>query len=66
MNPDLSKKVVDKIEDLCTLGCTRVNQILQQDAENTECEELADFTAAEKTQVLLELKNIMSVYDEKD
>lgn len=66
MNPDLSEKVLEKIEALCTQGCTQVNELLQQDLKNIKSNELSDFTATEKEQILFELKNIMSVYDEKD
>lgn len=66
MNPDLSEKVVAKIEALCTLGCSQVNDILQQPMKNNDSEEWSDFTETEKTQILHELKNIMSVYDEKE
>jgi len=66
MNPNLSEKVLKKIEAICTQGCTQVNELLQQDLENTKNNELADFTETERAQILLELKNIMSVYDEKD
>jgi len=66
MNPDLSEKVLEKIEALCTSGCTQVNDLLQQDSKNKINNELSDFTEIEREQILLELKNIMSVYDEKD
>jgi hypothetical protein len=66
MNPDLSEKVLEKIEALCTSGCTQVNELLQQDSENIKSAELSGFTEAERAQILHELKNIMSVYDEKD
>ena len=66
MNPDLSEKVLEKIEALCTSGCTQVNEVLQQDSENKKSEELSGFTETERAQILLELKDIMSVYDEKD
>jgi hypothetical protein len=66
MNPDLSEKVVAKIEALCTQGCSQVNGILQQAVDNDESEEWSDVTETEKTQILRELKNIMSVYDNKE
>jgi hypothetical protein len=66
MNPDLSEKVVAKIEALCTLGCSQVNGVLQQAADNYDSEQWSGFTETEKTQILHELKNIMSVYDDKE
>ena len=66
MNPDLSEKVVAKIEALCTQGCSQVNGLLQQAVDNDDGDEWSDFTETEKTQVLHELENIMSVYDDKE
>jgi len=65
MNPDLSEKVVAKIEALCTLGCSQVNGIIQQAVDNDDSEEWSDFTETEKIQILYELKIIMSIYDDK-
>lgn len=66
MNPDLSQKVLDKIEAICTQGCTQVNQVLQQDVASKENEEFSGFSESEKAQVFEELKKIMSVYEEND
>ncbi len=66
MNTDLSQKVMDKIEAICTQGCTQVNQVIRQDAVSDENEEFSGFSESEKAQVLEELKKIMSVYDDND
>ena len=66
MNPDLSKKALDKIEVLCGEGCTEVNQLLQRAKNGSRIEELAEFNRSEIEQILHELDQIMSVYDEHD
>ena len=63
MNPDLSKKVVNKIESICGLGCTRVNQFLDKAGNGNEIEELEDFSHSEAKQIIDELGKIMSVYE---
>ncbi len=66
MNPDLSKKAMDKIEALCGQGCSDVNQLLER-AKNGNCiEELSDFNHSEIKQIIDELDQIMSIYDEDD
>ena len=64
MNPKLSSKTLDKIESLCGLGCTRVNQILEESKNGNEVAELNGFDATEKGQIISELDQIMSVYVE--
>ena len=66
MNPDLSEKVSSKIEALCGLGCSRVNQLLKQANNGYEIEELAEFNHVEVRQIIQELDNIMAVYDSDD
>lgn len=63
MNPDYSSKVSNKIEELCKLGCTQVNRILEKSQSGDEIEELSEFDQAEIRQIINELGNIMSVYD---
>ena len=63
MNPGLSKKVVHKIEAICGLGCTQVNQLLEKAGSGNEIEELSDFSHSEIKQIVDELGKIMSVYD---
>lgn len=64
MNPALSTKAIDKIESLCGLGCTRVNQILEDSQNGNEIEELDEFNSSEKELIISELNQIMSVYEE--
>ena len=66
MNPDLSEKVSSKIESLCGLGCTQVNQLLEKAGYGNKIEELADFSHAEVKQIIDELGKIMAVYDLDD
>jgi hypothetical protein len=64
MNPALSKKAIEKIESLCELGCTQVNQLLEKAEKSNDIEELSGFTKAEMSMIIDELVEIMSVYDE--
>lgn len=64
MNPDLSKKAIEKIESLCELGCTQVNQLLKKAEKGNDIEELSSFTKSETSMIIEELGKIMSVYDE--
>lgn len=66
MNPDLSKKVLDKIEVLCGEGCAEVNQLLKKAKDGNRIEELTEFNPSEIEQILHELDKIMSIYDEHD
>ncbi len=63
MHPDLSKKARDKIEALCELGCTQVNQLLEKAGNGNDIEELSEFTSSETNLIISELGEIMSVYD---
>ena len=65
MNPDLPKKVVNKIESICGLGCTQVNQLLEKAGNGNEIEELSDFSHSEVKQIVDELGKIMSVYEDE-
>ena len=62
MNPNLSKKVSSKIEELCAQGCTQVNQLLE-DANNEKNTKLqSEFSDSEIEQIIEELTQIMAVY----
>lgn len=63
MHPDLSKKAREKIEALCELGCTQVNQLLEKASNGNDIEELSEFTSSEANLIISELGEIMSVYD---
>ena len=66
MNPDLSKKALNKIEVLCGKGCSDVNQLLERAKDGKLIEELAEFSHVEIKQILDELEQIMSVYEKRD
>jgi hypothetical protein len=62
MNPNLSKKVSSKIEELCAQGCSQVNQLLE-DANNGKNIVLpSEFSYSEIEQIIDELTQIMAVY----
>ena len=63
MNPNLSKKVSSKIEALCTQGCTPVNELLENAKNGKNIVELAEFSDSESKQIIDELTQIMSVYN---
>ena len=63
VNPRLSKKVSSKIEALCAQGCTQVNQLLENAANEKNIVELAEFNHSEIRQIINELAQIMSTYN---
>ena len=65
MNPDLSQKAIDTIESLCQLGCTQVNQLIDDAKNGKDIKELSGFSHSEQDMIIDELGDIMSVYDEK-
>ncbi len=66
MNPHLSEKASIKIELLCEAGCTQVNQVLEKAGNGNAIEELAEFSESEIEQIVIELTNIMAVYEISD
>jgi len=64
MDSKLSKKLEEEVENICGLGCTHVNQIIDNAKKGDEIKELADFNGNEVEQIINELSKIMSVYDE--
>ncbi|MFV2005249.1 MAG: hypothetical protein ACC650_08570 [Gammaproteobacteria bacterium] len=64
MNPNLSKKVIHKIEKLCETGCSEIYQLLEKARNGNEIEELSGFNRTEINQIIDELDQIMSIYDE--
>lgn len=66
MNPELSKKALEKIETLCSQGCSEVNKLLQRAKHGNHIEELSEFDHDEIKQILDELDQIMSVYTQHD
>ena len=65
MNPDLSPKAIEAIESLCQLGCTQVNQLIDDAKNGKDIKELAEFSHSEQDMIIDELDEIMSVYDDK-
>ena len=66
MNKDLPEHIQTIVEDLCETGCERVNEIIEALAKGADVKKTAALSEKERKQVLAELKNIMSVYDEND
>jgi hypothetical protein len=64
MNPDLPQQVQSVIEAICELGCERVNEIIASLESGNVVSEIAGLNNSEQVAVLVELKAIMSVYDE--
>ncbi|MCK5394937.1 MAG: hypothetical protein KAJ32_03045 [Gammaproteobacteria bacterium] len=64
--PELSKKAINKIETLCEKGCSQVNDLLKNAKNGNKLEELSDFNGSEIDQIVDELSQIMSVYDDDD
>ncbi len=62
MNPNLSKKAVNTIEELCEQGCTQVNQLIDDAKNGKNIEELSEFSSSETNQIIDELSQIMAVY----
>ncbi len=62
--PELSKKTINKIEELCEKGCTQINALLKKTKKDNKLAELSDFTDSEINQIIDELEQIMSVYDD--
>jgi len=58
-----SLKVTEKIESICELGCSEVNQLLEKAGNGNKIEELSNFSNAEINEIIDELSKIMSVYD---
>ena len=63
MNPKLSKQAVSSIESLCGLGCTHVNQLIDDAKNGKEVNLLSDFKTPEIELIIDELSQIMAVYD---
>jgi hypothetical protein len=55
--------VQSAIESICELGCDRVNDIIDALERGNSVMETASLDNADRLRVLLELKEIMAVYD---
>ncbi len=64
MNKDLPQHLQTIVETLCGSGCERVNIIIETLVKGGDVKDTAALPEKERKQVLHELKNIMSVYDQ--
>jgi hypothetical protein len=64
--PELSKRVTNKIEALCEEGCSQVNKLLVKAENGNKIDELSNFESDEINQIIDELSEIMSTYDNED
>lgn len=51
------------LEELCALGCRRVNQLLADETLHSQHPELQRLNSTDKQWVLVELQSVMSVYE---
>ena len=58
------KRVIQAIENICSMGCTTVNAIIITLELGNKVEGTEDFSEAELTELKNELKSIMSVYED--
>lgn len=63
--PANNPKLQHLIEQLCTTGCERVNEVIEILEREESIEETRELSAEESEFVLLELKTIMAVYEQK-
>ncbi len=66
MNKDLPPHLQTIVETLCDAGCERVNVIIETLSKGGDVKHTAVLTEKERKQVLHELQNIMSVYDQNE
>ena len=59
------EKVSKVVEDICNLGCTTVNEIIQNLEHGDEVKQARQLSRSERDELLDELKAIMDVYDKK-
>ena len=64
MNPDSPAHVQSVIESVCELGCERVSEIIDLLESGHSVSEIDGLDEHEQHCVLVELKAIMSVYDD--
>ena len=63
MNPELPAHVRLTIETICELGCERVNEIIDSLESGTGVSETTGLDESDQRMVLMELKEIMAVYE---
>lgn len=66
MNKELPQHLQTIVETLCETGCQRINEIIETLAKGADVKDTAILSEQERKQVLNELKNIMSAYDQED
>jgi len=59
------KRVIQAIENICSMGCITVNAIIETLETGNKVEGTEDFTEEEKTELKNELKSIMAVYEDQ-
>jgi hypothetical protein len=64
--PELSKRINNKIEALCEEGCSQVNKLLLKAENGNKIDELSNFKSEEIDQIIDELSQIMSTYNNED
>jgi hypothetical protein len=64
MKHPLPEHLQSIVEALCETGCQRVSDVIEILDKGADVKKTAALTEQERKQVLAELKNIMSVYDE--
>jgi len=63
--PANNPKLQHIIEQLCTTGCERVNEVIDILEKQGSIEETRTLNSEESQHVLQELKTIMAVYDQE-
>ena len=63
--PANNEKLKLIIEQICSSGCERVNEVIEKLQRQESIEETSKLSLQESNIVLLELKDIMSVYEHK-
>lgn len=58
-------KTTKILENICNLGCTRVNEIIEQLERGEKIDETGDLDKNEVDSLVQELKTIMSVYKKR-
>lgn len=65
MTTELPHHLQTVVEKICTSGCQRVYEIINILDNKGDLTETDQLTAKEREQILLELKHIMSVYEDQ-
>jgi hypothetical protein len=60
-----SHKTIKMVEDICKLGCNRVNEIIEQLERGESIGETTNLGQDETNTLLQELKSIMAIYNKQ-